>query len=122
MNSAFADATQPDDHAPIGVMADHQHQKGEWMISYRYMGMAMDGNRDGSDRLSRSEVLLNGTGDYRVAPTEMDMEMHMLGVMYAPSDKYTLMLMVPYLSSEMDHITAMGANFQLKPQIWVTSV
>ena len=47
MNSAFADSAQPDDHAPIGVMADHQHQKGEWMISYRYMGMAMDGNRDG---------------------------------------------------------------------------
>ena len=69
------------------------------------------GNRDGSDRLSRSEVLLSGTGDYRVAPTEMDMEMHMLGVMFAPSDKYTLMLMVPYLSSEMDHVTAMGIEF-----------
>ena len=111
MNSAFADAFRPDDHAPIGVMADHQHKKGEWMMSYRYMGMTMDGNRDGSDRLSRSEVLLNGTGDYRVAPAEMDMEMHMLGVMYAPSDKYTLMLMVPYLSSEMDHVTAMGGEF-----------
>ena len=25
----------PSTHAPIGVMADHFHSKGEWMISYR---------------------------------------------------------------------------------------
>lgn len=109
---AFAgDATRPDDHAPIGVMGDHTHHKGEWMLSYRYMLMRMEDNRDGTDRLDESEVLLSGTGDYRVAPTEMDMIMHMVGVMYAPTENLTLMAMIPYIESEMDHVTAMGGAF-----------
>ena len=36
----------PDDHAPIGVMGDHAHKAGEWMLFYRYGFMKMDGNRD----------------------------------------------------------------------------
>ena len=46
-----------------------------------------------------------------VAPVTMPMQMHMLGAMYAVSDELTLMLMLPYQSSEMDHITAMGGSF-----------
>ncbi len=38
-----------DGHAPIGVMGDHMHHKGEWMLSYRYMHMDMEGNRIGTD-------------------------------------------------------------------------
>lgn len=41
-----------DDHAPIGVMADHYHEAGEFMFSYRYMSMSMQGNLDGSRSLS----------------------------------------------------------------------
>ena len=33
--------TYASDHAPIGVMADHRHKQGEWMMSYRYMYMDM---------------------------------------------------------------------------------
>ncbi|MEL7333685.1 MAG: hypothetical protein AAFN12_15670 [Cyanobacteria bacterium J06560_2] len=29
--------SRPDSHAPIGVMGDHTHEKGEFMLSYRYM-------------------------------------------------------------------------------------
>lgn len=101
----------PDEHAPIGVMGDHTHKEGEWMFSYRYMTMNMDGNRDDTDRLATSEVLRSGSGIYAVAPLEMTMEMHMLGAMYAPSDRYTLMVMVPWLKNEMDHATAMGGAF-----------
>jgi hypothetical protein len=34
----------------------------------------------------------------------MTMEMHMLGVMYAPSDRVTLSFMLPYMEREMDHL------------------
>ena len=34
-------------HAPVGVMGDHHHKVGEWMLSYRYMAMEMEGNLDG---------------------------------------------------------------------------
>ena len=110
--AAAADTRKlPDDHAPIGVMGDHLHNKGEWMASYRFMNMGMDGNRDGTDRLDESEVLLSGTGLYRVAPTDMSMTMHMLGLMYATSDNLTLMAMIPYIENDMGHVTAMGGAF-----------
>jgi len=99
---------RPDDHAPIGVMADHTHGAGEVMASYRYMRMRMDGNRDGSRQLSASEVL----NDFNVTPLDMDMEMHMFGLMYAPIDQLTLMVMLPYVRLEMDHLTGGGTRFR----------
>lgn len=101
---------RPDLHAPIGVMGDHLHAEGEWMLSYRYMKMHMDGNRDGTKRKSQGDVL----DDFIVSPIEMDMEMHMLGVMYAPSDLVTLMFMVPFVKISMDHINRMDADFTTK--------
>lgn len=103
---------RPDGHAPIGVMGDHTHKTGEVMLSYRYMQMTMDGNRDGSNRLSTAEVL----ADYMVAPLEMDMDMHMFGAMYAPNDSLTLMAMLPYVKNSMKHVTRMGREFTTKAE------
>lgn len=100
-------AGRPDGHAPISVMGDHMHGKGEWMLSYRYMYMNMDELKQGSDDASFDDALAN----YMVTPTSMPMNMHMLGTMFAPSDKITLMAMFNYLSMEMDHITRMGGTF-----------
>ena len=95
-------APRADGHAPISIMGDHTHGKGEWMLSYRFMQMGMDGMRNGTDTLSASEVFSAGTG-YIVVPEKMSMHMHMLGAMYAPTDELTLMLMANYLHSDMDH-------------------
>lgn len=100
-------STRPDEHAPIGVMGEHAHKQGEWMFSYRAMHMEMNGNRDGTSDESTAEVL----ADFVVAPLNMKMDMQMFGVMYAPNDKLTLMVMLPYLELQMDHITRMGAKF-----------
>jgi hypothetical protein len=94
-------------HAPIGVMADHTHHRGETMLSYRYMRMEMNGLRDGDERISRRKVL----EDFMVTPTSMDMEMHMFGVMHSPIEGLTVMLMVPFVRKEMDHLTRMGGTF-----------
>ena len=98
---------RPDGHAPIGVMGDHVHEKGESMISYRFMRMMMEGNRVGTDAASTSEVL----SSFMVAPLKMPMSMHMVGFMYAPSDRVTLMGMLPWVSMSMDHVTRMGGEF-----------
>ncbi len=95
-------------HAPIGVMGDHMHKKGEWMTAYRYGNMHMDGNRDGTDRVSLSDVHAEG---FMVVPTKMDMEMHMFGLMYGVSDNITLMAMLPYVEKDMDHRSMMGMKF-----------
>ncbi len=53
----FYQAERPDSHAPIGVMQDHTHNKGEFMFTYRYMYMYMDQMRNGNDNLSINDVL-----------------------------------------------------------------
>lgn len=100
-------AGRPDGHAPISVMGDHMHGKGEWMFSYRYMAMNMEDLKQGSDDATFDDALAN----YMVTSTKMPMNMHMLGVMYAPSDKLTVMAMVNVMSMEMDHVTRMGGMF-----------
>ncbi|MEM1297091.1 MAG: transporter, partial [Verrucomicrobiota bacterium] len=75
------------------------------MVSYRYMFMNMQGMRDGTQDLSTQQVFARG---FPVTPTQMTMEMHMLGIFYAPSDWVTLMLMGNYQSIEMDHRTRAG--------------
>ncbi len=94
---------RPDGHAPIGVMGEHTHHAGKWMVSYRYMNMFMSGNRSGETDLSVAQVGPAGAG-FIVVPTEMSMEMHMLGIMYAPVDRVTVMLGLPFKRISMDHI------------------
>ncbi len=105
--ATFSQAQERADlHAPIGVMGDHLHKEGEWMLSYRYMDMSMEGNREGTNRLSANEVRRPG-GVYGVAPLNMDMQMHMFGGMYAINDDITVMLMLPFIDLSMEHQTAM---------------
>lgn len=101
-------------HAPIGVMGDHRHSAGEFMISYRYMSMSMEDNLRGDDSISDDEIVTSlnnpfaGPPTVRVVPVDMTTNMHMLGMMYAPSDKLTLMAMLNYVEKEMKHLTYMG--------------
>lgn len=94
-------------YAPIGIMGDHPHNKGEWMVSYRYGSMHMEGNKNGKENVSTDAVL----NDFMVAPLEMTMNMHMFGTMYGINDKLTFMAMLPYKELSMDHKNRMGVNF-----------
>ncbi|MFT5471648.1 MAG: hypothetical protein ACI8UO_006785 [Verrucomicrobiales bacterium] len=102
----YWDSHRVDSHAPIGVMGEHTHEAGEIMTSYRYMFMNMAGMRDGTDSLTSEQVFQRG---FPVSPTKMSMEMHMLGLMFAPTDSITLMLMANLVSIEMDHVTRPGS-------------
>lgn len=97
---------QPDAYAPIGIMGDHLHPKGGLMISLRYMNMAMDGNYEGSNKITDELVY----DRFMVAPQEMTMQMYMLGLMYAPSGKLTLILMQNIVSKDMDLTARMMMN------------
>jgi len=113
-----SDGPHASEHAPIGVMADHRHKTGEWMLSYRYMHMDMDGNRDGTTGLSPTEIATTVANPFsgldgqpptlRVVPTQMPMDMHMFGGMYGLTDRVTLLAMTSYVTKEMDHTTFMG--------------
>ena len=100
-------SSRPDGHAPIGVMGDHTHEQGEYMLAYRYMRMTMAGNRDGTSERTTASIL----DQFMVAPLDMTMTMHMGGLMYAPSDAVTLMAMANWIDNVMNHETRMGMGF-----------
>lgn len=91
--------SRPDAHAPIGVMGDHVHKKGEFMVSYRAMTMEMNQVYRGSSNTALTAP--NASYGYMLAPSQMTMDMNMLGMMYAPSDKLTLMAMTSYKHNTM---------------------
>ena len=85
-------------YAPVGISGDHLHPKGGLMLSVKYMYMNMDGNREGRQRVNDDTVY----DSYMVSPQQMGMDMLMIGAMYAPSDKLTLMLMQNFMWKNMD--------------------
>lgn len=103
-------SSRPDGHAPIHIMADHMHTKGEFMFSYRFMTMQMRGLLSASSEIQDSEVFKT----YMAVPKNMTMNMHMLGAMYAPSNKLTLMVMANYTDSNMQLQSKMNTSFETR--------
>ncbi len=84
--------------APLGVMTDHIHDKGTWMLSYSYMNTRMKGNRIGAKQASDAMVYQN----YMMSPETMNMTMHMAMLMYGVTDRLTLMAMGGYMTNSMN--------------------
>lgn len=93
------------DHAPIGVMGDHRHKAGEWMIGLRYMQHTMNDLSNANGSISSEEVALSGQ---RMTPLRMEGQMAMIGAMYAPSDRVTLVAGTKYLDKSMTTATYQG--------------
>lgn len=52
-------SNRADGHAPISIMGDHTHNKGEFMVSYRYMPMWMDGMIEGNGGIENRKAFDN---------------------------------------------------------------
>ena len=93
-----------DTHAPAGVMFDHMHKAGEFMVGFRYAYTSASGDMlNGSDKASDQEIIDNGCKPHTCSMVESDMalNMYMLDIMYAPTDWVTLMVMPMYMSHDM---------------------
>ncbi|NOT44593.1 MAG: transporter [Acidobacteria bacterium] len=114
LSTAFAASAQdgpaPDGHAPAGVMFDHLHEAGEVMVGYRFSwgrqsGDLLTGTQVTPDHLILHDACQNerAVGHEHCAsrPTDMRMQMHMLDLMYAPTDRLTLMLMPQWMTMAM---------------------
>lgn len=101
-------------HAPAGVMFDHMlSQSGDFMVGYRYMYGNQAGNTlQGSHAVSDRQIVNNGCGNSRecfLTSKGMDMHMHMLDLMYAPTDWLNLMLMPQFVDMNMSMRALKGA-------------
>ena len=116
ISSSFA--SNAIDHAPIGVMGDHYHKTNERMISIRYSTMQMEGNSLHNNSISDQEIITNQVNPFAsmsgapsylsVVPQKMDMQMIMIGGMYAYSDNLTYMGMVMFMKNKMTSNTYKG--------------
>ena len=91
--------------APIGTTGNMHHNG--WMVSIKHGLMHMSGNIMDGDSISNADILQmpNAMGsmpaNLSVIPNDMDMQMTMIDVMYAPSKDITLMMMGTYISKDM---------------------
>ncbi|MFV2061280.1 MAG: hypothetical protein ACC653_11405 [Gammaproteobacteria bacterium] len=108
----------------IGIVVHHQHKSGNWMVSYKYMSMYMEGLISGTQEmkdnipLTTEEVartLMGSTPpatvpgfDYLMAPVDMKMNMHMLMAMYGLNKNTSLMFMTNYMQNDMNMVMHMG--------------
>ncbi|SJM92581.1 DUF3570 domain-containing protein [Crenothrix polyspora] len=99
--------------APAGVMFDHVlHNAGDVMVGYRYMYSDQSGNiLHGNSIAKDSAIIQHGCANNTCssAPSYMTMHMHMLDLMFAPSDWLTLMLMPQFVDMNMSTRELNGA-------------
>jgi hypothetical protein len=99
---------------PAGVMFGHMLKAGEFMAGYRYM-YSLEGGpllHDGTGAPDAA-VVAAGCGIRRCGyrSKEMSMHMHMLDLMYAPTDWLNLMLMPQFMSMDMRLRELTGGDF-----------
>jgi hypothetical protein len=96
--------------SPASISRDHVMQKGQFMLTYRYMYMWMGNYYAGTNKLPANATIINSkireiTGDPaahgHVFSNWMKMQMHMVELMYGLTDKLTVMGMVQYTDKEM---------------------
>ncbi|NOU22880.1 MAG: DUF3570 domain-containing protein [Methyloglobulus sp.] len=101
-------------NSPAGVMFDHTLPKaGDFMAGYRFMRNEQAGDMlFGSHPVGLDTVNIIGCDgeSCAVTPNFMAMSMHMLDLMYAPTDWLTLMLMPQWMDMKMK--MAPNDNFQ----------
>ena len=91
--------------APVGT-AGNMHHMG-WMVSVKQGFMNMSGNILDGDSIANADILQlpnplgNMQANLSVIPEDMDMQMTMIDVMYAPTKDLTLMMMGTYVSKDM---------------------
>lgn len=89
-------------HPSAGLMNDHMHEGGEAMIGLRFERRRSSGdNVRGTERIADADIVAAG---YSARTTSMEMDMVMLDLMYAPSDKVTLMVMPHYMWHRMEMV------------------
>ena len=96
------------DIVQLNVLGGHTHPAGQIMFGYAYMHMHMSGLYQGTREISPAEAFAEG---FSAVHTEMEMDMHMFDAMYAPTDRLTLMAMLPYKTESMLHLRNDNTRF-----------
>ena len=99
---------------PAGIMFGHMLDKpGDFMAGYRFMYNWTGGDiLHGTQKVADQMIVEQGCSDVspcRFVPTYMDMRMHMLDLMYAPTKWLNVMLMPTFMDMDMNLRRLQGA-------------
>jgi hypothetical protein len=122
MDHSEHDMTTHSAHTGAAAHIHHSHGDGDWMVEYRFMRMSMGDLLDGTDTVNTKDIsgvipgmppMKDPSKQYRLAPIDMTMDMHMLMLMYGLTESTSLMAMASYRDNEMDIVmhTPMGDRF-----------
>jgi len=89
------------DFAPAGVLLDHTHERGDWTFLYRYERSLADQLQVGEKTLTPTEYQANYPG-YTSTPLSQLEEVHRFGVMYAPHERFTLAMVLPFVQNRLE--------------------
>jgi len=128
--SFSASALENDTSSNSGKYMPHAAHGGMWMFEYKYMRMFQDGMLDGSSSIDPLSVLQNP--NYKKLPYsgshdctseadpclltnagyKMNMDMHMLMLMYHQTADLSWMMMLNYLTNDMDMYDKMDPDME----------
>jgi len=88
-----------DEHGPAGMMGDHIHRGGEFMVGLAWMHDKYGGtNQSGTNDIADQAIAEAG---YTTRTKSMTMDMVMLHLMWAPNDRVTFTVMPSWMRMEM---------------------
>ncbi len=96
MASAFAAQARPG--VPIELVYETPLKKGEWTLAYVYRHIEGDGLRSGSHHITSGDAV---SATITQVPTEIETDIHTIGVQYAPFERLTLALSLPLVKRKM---------------------
>src|SRR5579875_1509728 len=83
----------------VGLMNDHMHEAGQFMIGVRFQHFAWSGaNRDGTRSVSDEDLLAAG---YMMRAKSMSMDMAMLDLMYGVTENLTVTVSPQFVWNRM---------------------
>tara|TARA_A100001011_G_scaffold321544_1_gene342553 strand:+ start:1053 stop:2510 length:1458 start_codon:yes stop_codon:yes gene_type:complete len=107
MGNMMKNMSRPDYVFPVGVKGGKNMMPKKIMFGYKYGYMDMGCCKDSTSTVGQS--FIKGLG-FTMAPTDMEMDMHMFSAMYAVNNKFTVMSMLPYVKKEMQMQKISGMN------------
>jgi len=97
------------DFAPVGVLLDHTHEKGDWTFLYRYQNTKWEGLVVGDDSIAPMVLVPQR---YDSVPLSQRVQTHTFGAMYAPHPRFTFALLLPYQKREIESV-----GTEIEPQM-----
>ena len=86
------------DFAPVGVLLDHTHARGDWTFLYRFTRIEKRHLLVGDFPVTPSQV----AAKYTDVPLAWTQDTHTLGAMYAPRDRFTFALLLPVVNNRLE--------------------